>query len=213
MTPPTLTRRKIADEALALAEEGGPTHVTMRRLAARLGVTPTALYHHYAGRDELLDAMVDRLCAPIVEDLSADGDGWAATLRRALTRWMARAEAQPTLTGWAVTTHARSLAVLRIHEALVAVLLDAGFTPDAALHVKGAVMRFWLGHLAVDELAPGTDWRAGLPDDELPRYRSIAHAVDAFDRQRQFEIGLDALLAGLAASPLAPRPAADDRHG
>ena len=203
MPPLTLSTDKILDGALALLDEGGADHLTMRRLADRLGVTATALYYHYTGRDQLLDALADRLCRPIADDLSSPGD-WAATCRRALLNWVERAARHPRATGWAMTTYARRPPVLRIHEALLATLLDAGFTPAAALHVKGALMRFVVGHLVLDELSAGTAWRDELPPDAFPRYRSVADAVDAFDRAEHVTVGLDALLAGLAASPLAP---------
>jgi AcrR family transcriptional regulator len=56
---------RILDEALALLDEGGPEGLTLRRLAARLGLTPMALYHHHADRAALIRALADRAYAPV----------------------------------------------------------------------------------------------------------------------------------------------------
>ena len=44
-----------------MVEEGGPEALSMRKLAAELGVAPTAIYWHVGGRDELVDALLDDL--------------------------------------------------------------------------------------------------------------------------------------------------------
>jgi len=48
-----LIREKILDEALALISEHGFAAFSMRRLASRLGMTATTIYHYYASKDEL----------------------------------------------------------------------------------------------------------------------------------------------------------------
>src|SRR6266508_4254417 len=49
--PGVLTPDKILDAALELVDATGPDGLTMRRLADRLGVTATAIYHYFDGRD------------------------------------------------------------------------------------------------------------------------------------------------------------------
>jgi TetR/AcrR family transcriptional regulator, tetracycline repressor protein len=61
-----LNTERVVDETLAMIDEGGMAAVTMRRLAARLGVEAMSLYKHVANRDKLFDAVVDR----IVNELS-----------------------------------------------------------------------------------------------------------------------------------------------
>lgn len=82
---------------------------------------------------------------------------------------------------------------------------DAGFDDDAALHVKGALMRYCLGHLMIRDLVPpGGDPFVGVPDGDFVRYRAAGPAHARFDPDEHFFIGLDALLDGLARSSLAP---------
>jgi TetR/AcrR family transcriptional regulator, tetracycline repressor protein len=56
-----LTKEKIIETAQALLETDGPDGLSMRLLAAKLGVATTAIYWHVGSKDQLLDALVDRL--------------------------------------------------------------------------------------------------------------------------------------------------------
>ncbi len=63
-----------------LADESGIDSVTMRELGRRLGVEAASLYNHIAGKDDLLDAMVDLVVAEI--DLPSPDAGWKEAMRR-----------------------------------------------------------------------------------------------------------------------------------
>ena len=54
-----LNRDRVLRAAVALADEAGIEALSMRKLAEELGVVPMALYKHVAGKEELLDGMVD----------------------------------------------------------------------------------------------------------------------------------------------------------
>ena len=71
--PAPLNRDVILDAAIELIEHDGPSALSMRRLGSRLGVEGMAIYHHFAGRDELLSAIGDRLLTPF-HALDRDGD-------------------------------------------------------------------------------------------------------------------------------------------
>lgn len=58
-----ITAASVADTALAMIRETGVSSLTMRAVAARLGVSAPALYHHVAGREELLDLVARRVPA------------------------------------------------------------------------------------------------------------------------------------------------------
>ncbi len=53
------TPEKILSAARKLLEHKGSEAVTMRRVAAAVGVTPMALYRHFANRDALLNRLAD----------------------------------------------------------------------------------------------------------------------------------------------------------
>lgn len=54
------TKARIARSALRILEAEGPDAVSMRRVAAEAGITPMAIYHHFASREALLRTVVDR---------------------------------------------------------------------------------------------------------------------------------------------------------
>jgi len=92
-----VTRDAILDAALALLDEDGDAGLTMRALAARLGVTPMSLYHHVTDRAGLLRALSDRLYGDVLPGLDAPGnpvDG----IRMLLTRYHDAVVAHPQLT-------------------------------------------------------------------------------------------------------------------
>lgn len=52
--------------AVRIADEKSLKAVTMRHLAAELGVEAMSLYHHIPGKEALFDAMVEAVCDEIV---------------------------------------------------------------------------------------------------------------------------------------------------
>ena len=75
-----LDLESVVDCALALADDHGLDSVSLRRVANRLDVTPMALYRYVAGKEELLDALADRLYAEL--ELPAGNDDWWEELAR-----------------------------------------------------------------------------------------------------------------------------------
>jgi AcrR family transcriptional regulator len=190
-----LTRDAILDAALELVDRDGSDKLTMRPLAERLGVTATAIYHYFDGRDAVIEALVDRVCSTIVSDSAGDGP-WDVRLTALLTTMVDQAAAHPATAAWIITTYARRPPMLQLHEAMLEILTDAGFTPEDAVQIKGAMLRLCIGHLMLREAAPGHEWRK-LPKNSFPCYRAAGPALDAFDPAAHFRLALDALLVGL----------------
>lgn len=61
--------RKILDEARAMLRESGWNAVSMRRLAARLGVKAPSLYKHISGKDELFRFLLDEMLTSLADAL------------------------------------------------------------------------------------------------------------------------------------------------
>jgi TetR/AcrR family tetracycline transcriptional repressor len=68
------TRHDVLAAALALLEDHGLTELTMRRLAAQLGVQPSALYWHVPNKQQLLAELADRIVARTGD--AAPGADW-----------------------------------------------------------------------------------------------------------------------------------------
>jgi AcrR family transcriptional regulator len=73
-----LSADEVLAEALALLDEAGASGLTMRRLAARLGVDPMALYWHVPNKDAILDGVMTRVLSEIV--VSDTGADWVEAI-------------------------------------------------------------------------------------------------------------------------------------
>lgn len=62
---PSFDRGAIVEAAIALADEGGLTAVSMRAVATRMGTSASALYRYVADRAELLGLMADRVVSEL----------------------------------------------------------------------------------------------------------------------------------------------------
>ena len=161
-----LSRRRIVGAALEhLADEGLPT-LTMRNLGARLGVEAMSLYRYVPGKEELLDAIVDRLLADMREDddvLDAPQNGWQDFLQR-LAHGVRRIaishpEAFPLIASrppeapW-LRPPLRSLDWV---EVFLAGLTAEGFSDTGAVEAYRAFSSFLLGNLLLEAATLGAD--------------------------------------------------------
>lgn len=190
---PALSRDSILEAGLALLDEAGPEALSMRALARRLGVTATAIYYHYDGRDELVEGIVDHICGRVLDPVPVDG-AWDDRLRALMDRMADEASAHPAVVTWIITTSARRGPVLRIHELILTICREAGFAPDVAMAIKGSLLRHVVGHLTLRTAAPGPHWRQ-LPKGDFPEHWAAGAAIDCFDPEANFRAGVDALLA------------------
>src|SRR6266446_219298 len=75
-----LTRERVLQAALRLADQGGIESLSMRKLGQELGVEAMAVYYHFANKDEVLDGIIDLVFAEI--DLPVAGAEWKTAMRR-----------------------------------------------------------------------------------------------------------------------------------
>ena len=198
-----LTRESITAAAIALVERDGVEALSMRRLGSELGVEGMALYHYVRNRDELLDAIGDRMLEPLATlELAPD---WRSACRQYAGALRDIALTHPSsfrLLGLKPLDTPQSL---RPVERLLSVLTDAGFTPAQALAVYRAVASYARGYalaeasgFTVDAAsAEGRRRLRHLAVDEFPILRGHADELRALDADTGFERGLHALLVGL----------------
>src|SRR5262245_31402421 len=79
----SLSRDVILDAAEAICESEGYDALSMRAVAARLGATPMALYNHFATKEDLVNALLDRVLSRFVP--TGDVKGFARAHRKVLT--------------------------------------------------------------------------------------------------------------------------------
>ncbi|AVV45717.1 TetR/AcrR family transcriptional regulator C-terminal domain-containing protein [Streptomyces sp. ID05-04B] len=220
-----LSRERVLAAALELVDREGLSPLSMRRLGAELGVEAMALYRYAASKDALLDGLVEALYLELEERLTAGPEaeasaaaapGWRTGLHRfARTMYdvcLTHPRAVPLLATrmLAVPLAQRPAAVLRSHERLLALLLEAGFDEATAATVFRAFTAWLLGYVSV-ELQPMVDnpeepdpaFRLGLhrmSPQELPRLRQAAPALAEKGGVDGLTAGLDALLDRLTGA-------------
>jgi AcrR family transcriptional regulator len=199
-----LNRDLVLDGAVALIEREGPGALSMRRLGSALGVEGMAIYHHFRGRGELLDAIGDRLLGPL-QELEL-GDDWRGACFRFATALRDVAVAQPATFALLGLQPFDSPSSLRPVERLLGVLVSAGFGPATALAIYRATVSYARGYALAESTgftvdAARTEGRrrlAALPPAEFPILAGKARELAELDADAAYELGLRALLGGLA---------------
>ena len=211
-----LSRERLLDAAINLADEGGIESLTMRKLARALGVEAMSLYNHVANKDDLVDAIVDLVVEEI--DLPAGEEDWDAAIRKyAISAhetflrhpWACSLVMAPNRTRTVRTPR------LRYMEWLLRSLREAGFSRVLAYsayhtldsHILGFTL-WQLGHSAgAKEIAENEDLAdfaaKFMREMESGGYTYFAEHIGQHleapsgDGAREFEFGLDLILEGL----------------
>jgi AcrR family transcriptional regulator len=214
-----LTKDRVLAAAVELADRSGIGAVTMRHVAAELGVEAMSLYYHVANKEALLDGIADALILELEAELDGfgfaleDAAGWKPLLReRILTarRVMLR---HPWGPGLIETRTRMTPTMLRYLDSLLGILVAGGFSYDLghyAMHALGSRSLGFNQELFVpdDPEAEAEEAEAMLADlaPQLPHMMQmmaeVAHVdpdstLGWCDYQAEFEFGLDLLLDGL----------------
>lgn len=210
---PAVTREGICAAALAITRESGYESLTMARVARRLGVAPSALYNHIAGKDELMALLQDAVMGEVAVDellAAARGEMPVADALRAWARSYRAvfAEHPPLIPVIATMPIAGAPSTQRVYDAVCAALARTSLTPDMALARVVALESFIYGS-AYDVSAPAEIFDVDEAEASVPH---LAAAVSAVRERRTraaavtgpnpfadppFETGLDLLLADL----------------
>ena len=193
-----LSRERIVSAAAALIDAEGLEAVSTRRLAAELGVQGPSLYHHFANKEEILDAVANDISARVDVSGFADQDWrvalyqWGHSYRRALLD-------HPHIVPFLAQGPGRRPAALAMADAVYGGLVRAGWPPARATHV-GAVMRYFVAGSALGSFARGF---VGDPTLYANDYPHLAQAHRLAEHQRSvddgaFGLGLESLIDGLS---------------
>jgi TetR/AcrR family tetracycline transcriptional repressor len=144
-----LTRQMMIETALRLLDEVGLDGLTVRRLAAELGVQSPALYWHLRNKQELLDGMADAIVLAAGMGPPRDGESWQDWLMRRARAY--RGSLLAHRDGARIVSNAAGLspATIRMFDEELTAMVGRGFTPLLALHtitalthyINGAVLR------------------------------------------------------------------------
>jgi AcrR family transcriptional regulator len=203
-----VTRQRVLDAALTLADRGGVGALSMRKLADELGVEAMSLYHHVANKDDILDGIVDLVFAEI-ELPSADSDWKTALRQRAISvrevllrhRWAF---------GLMESRSTPGPATLRHHDAVLGALRNSGFSVALAAQAFSLLDSYIYGFVlqeanlpfhTSDELAAVADViLERTPAGEYPHLSEliVEHTLQpGYAYENEYLVGLDLILDAL----------------
>ncbi|AOK15796.1 TetR family transcriptional regulator [Burkholderia cepacia] len=201
-----LTRDTVLRAALDLLDEVGIDGLSTRRLAERLGVQSPTLYWHFRNKAELLDAMAEAIMLERHDaSLPRPGEAWDAWLldnarsfRHALLAYRDGARLH-------AGTRPRGAHFDGI-ECKLALLCDAGFTPEQAIDLMFAIGRFVVGWVLEEQAEPARAPDADAPDPAThPRVAQGWAALHARSPDEAFERGVALIVDGARAQLAARR--------
>jgi TetR/AcrR family transcriptional regulator, tetracycline repressor protein len=202
---PTLNREFIVATAVRLVDSEGLARLSMRRLGAALGVDPMAIYHYFPSKAALFDGLVEAIFLEFSVRQEVEGLPWKEAMTEYLQSARVTLRNHPAVLPAMATRPVNTQGVLEMIEQPVACMVKAGANPAAALDAMNALFAFTIGHVLAEVGEP-----VGGPDDPgfdlesldltaLPTLVTAFQDGYAYDAQRQYDLGLDAMLTGLGA--------------
>jgi AcrR family transcriptional regulator len=193
-----LSRDLVLDAARAQVDDAGLESLSSRTVAARLAVTPMALYRHVEDMDEVMGVIVDGLLEKLgTPPPTPDWQRWLEQLAHAFRENLRK---HPDMLALFTRRPITSPAARERLHATIEVLGDAGFSTDAATRAYAAVHTYTIGFSALEEgrrRTPAPSGPLDAPEDQA----SIT--IRGFVSEDQFVHGLRALISGLG--PAGPR--------
>lgn len=207
----SLSREQVVEAALALADGEGLEALTMQTLARRLDCGVMSVYGYVDRKEDLLDAIAQRglrdlrLARPLPADVEGILGAWGRALRLNLIE-------HPSLPMIFLSRPVIGPGILRGLEALLGPLARAGMSPARGVHAVYAVLTYTTGFVAWEiprtrrqpEVRYAASWRqefAALSPSDFPFVGSVLDELPKVAGNEQFELGLSALIAGIALAP------------
>jgi TetR/AcrR family transcriptional regulator, tetracycline repressor protein len=207
-----LTREGILAAALGIVDRDGLGGLSMRRLAAELGVNPMSIYHHLPGKEALVSGIVGVVFSGMRVPPS-EGLSWQERVRAYARAHRDVVRSHPNLALEIVSDAAVvSDAMLSSAEPLYAALENAGLSPTAIVRAADSLVDFVHGFTLGEASNPSGTFDIGpellarlesRPVDEVPALRRVFGALGEegarYDFDAAFEAGLDILVGGIEA--------------
>lgn len=201
-----LSRERVLQAAIVLADRTSLEALSMRKLAEALGVKAMSLYNHVSNRDDLLNGMVDLVVSEI--ELPEIQPNWQEAMRRRALSAHGMLLQHPWATLLLVSRVNVGPAMLRYINATLGCLVEAGFSLEMADHAWNAmdshIYGFTLQELnfpfdAEDYSEAAEAYVAMIPAEQYPYMNQLTHRVISgdYDGVHDFEMGLGLILSGL----------------
>jgi AcrR family transcriptional regulator len=204
-----LSRQRVLDAAMALADRIGIEAFTIRKLADELDVKPMTIYHHIDGKESIIDGIVDAVFALI--ELPPPEQPWTEAMRvrcRSARQVLAQ---HPWAAPMMESRTSPGEATLRHHDAVLGCLRSGGLSLAQTAHAYALLDSFVYGFALQEASLPhGGEAQIGelaedivepLPEGEYPHLVEFTNEYvlrPGYSFGDSFEVGLDILLEGLS---------------
>ena len=212
----SLSPELIVRESVRLLDAGGTAGFSLPKLGRALGADPTAVYRHFASKDDLVRAIADYLIEEAMAGISPQ-PCWVDTLADTTRRLRRTYHAHPAAASLSACRITQRPAEMKTVDIIIGAVLEAGFEGAEAALIYRALGDFalsWAGgeaaFLALDEQSQQSDagaWtRAYLAvgPAEHPHIWQVRKELPDVDDDAIFETILSLVLDGLIGR--APRP-------
>ena len=192
----SISREEIVGAAVEVVAAGGYEEMSIRTLAASLGVAPMSLYRHIRDKDDLLGEVTDRLLAAAWRPAAAEDD-WQAWITEAASRLRDFLVNQPAALHVYLKHPVVSPAAIERMNAMMNVLRRAGLSAEEARSAYGALHTYTIGFAALEASRAGS-----APGREDARGEDAGHLgrqLAAYTATGQFIQGLRYLLQGISS--------------
>lgn len=193
----TMSRERVIAAALAAVTEHGYEQLTIRGLAASLGVAPMSLYRHVRDKEDLLDEVVDQLLATAWQPDAPDTDvrGWIVEAADRLRRFLV---GEPAALHVYLHRPAISPAAITRMNAMLGALGKITDDGPAAHRAYAAIQTYTVGFASLE-----ASRAIGRTAEHAPA--ELVAQIAAYATPEQFVIGLGYLIDGIAAAQHAGR--------
>lgn len=212
----TLSRDAIVAAALRIIDTEGLDAMTMRTVAHTLGTGPASLYAHVAGKEELLELVVERVIGEVEFGGQPDPERWQEQLKSVGRSMRATFARHGDLARASFARIPLGENALRGSEWMIGVM-RAGGLPDRVIAYAVDLFSLYVMATAYEEslyqgegarpedfqeyLGEMTRYFSSLPAERFPNVVALAPLLTAGEGDERFEFGLDVLIRGLAAMP------------
>ena len=208
MPPRKLTRERVIEGAVRLADRIGVDALTIRKIADEIDAKPMTIYHHVPNKEAIIDGMVDAVFAEI--ELPPTDTDWRTAMITRSRSMRATLAGHPWAAPLMENRTSPGPATLAHHDAVLGCLRGAGFSLERTAHAYAVIDAFLYGFALQEATLPATGGEemvelAGsiaeqMPPDLYPHLTEFTndHVLQpGYDFGNSFDVGLALILDGI----------------
>lgn len=186
--------------AIAIADREGVESLTIRAVAAEIGLTPMAIYRYVRDKDELLDRVVDEVASGI-GDVQATGS-WRERVIALMRGCREVLLAHPGVASLSVSRPTPVAGVARFFDRVIEALQDGGLDGVEAVRALDTMLMFVFGSVLwqIPRSETERERLVAIAGEEPEGHRHIVeHAAELAHRDpdEYFDHGLATILTGV----------------